>query len=158
MSLLLTGSKTLTIAGTEMQCIEVYTGESYTIPFNFTTSTGTPVDITGWTFTTTVKWYNVVVTYPASQAQVQQIELSSIALVSPQPTPNPPTGMVATITSGAAGTGYLYIPSGINGGIAVPLTSTTSLLAIISLTVTRTNSYSKVDLNIEPIGMIIRYI
>ena len=158
MSLLLTGSKTLTIAGTEMQCIEVYTGESYTIPFNFTTSTGTAINITGWTFTTTVKWYNVVVTYPASQAQVQEIELSSIALISPQPTPNPPTGMVASIVSGAAGTGYLYIPSGINGGQTIPLTSTTSLLAIISLSVSRTSAYATTDLNIEPIGMIIRYI
>ena len=32
MSLLLNGSKTVTIAGTEMQCIEIYTGESYTLP------------------------------------------------------------------------------------------------------------------------------
>jgi len=158
MSLLLTGSKTLTIAGTEMQCVEVYTGESYTIPFTFTDSTGTPVNITGWTFSTTVKWYNVVVTYPAVQAETETIELSDIALISPQPTPNPPTGMVATIVSAPGGTGYLYVPSTINGGLTVPLTSATSLLAIISLTVSRTNVYSKVDLNIEPIGMIIRYI
>ena len=158
MSLLLTGSKTVTIAGTEMQCVEVYTGESYTIPFAFTNSTGTPVNITGWTFSTTVKWYNVVVTYPATQAQTEEIVLSDIALISPQPPPNPPTGMVATIVSGSAGTGYLYVPSTINGGLTVPLNSTTSLLAIISLSVSRTNAYSKTDLNIEPIGMIIRYI
>lgn len=158
MSLLLTGSKTVTIAGTEMQCVEVYTGESYTIPFSFTTSTGTAINITGWTFATTVKWYNVVVTYPAGNAQFEEITLSDIALISPQPTPNPPTGMVANIISGPAGTGFLYVPSTINGGLAVPLTSTTSLLAIISLSVSRTSAYATTDLNIEPIGMIIRYI
>jgi hypothetical protein len=158
MSLLLTGSKTVTIAGTEMQCVEVYTGESYTIPFSFTDSTGTPINITGWTFTTTVKWYDVIVTYPANQTTTETIELSDIDLKDPQPTPNPPTGMVATIISGAAGTGYLYVPSTINGGLTVPLNSTTSLLAIISLSVSRVNAFSKTDLNIEPIGMIIRYI
>jgi hypothetical protein len=158
MSLLLTGSKVVTIAGTQMQCIEVYTGESYTLPFAFTDSTGTPINITGWTFSTTVKWYNTVVSYPAIQTTTEDITLSDIALISPQPTPNPPTGMTTSIVSGTGGTGYLYVPATINGGQAIPLNSTTSLLAIISLSVTRTNSYSKTDVNIEPIGMIIRYI
>jgi len=40
MSLLLNGAKTMTIAGTEMQCLEIYTGEAYTFPLNFTDSTG----------------------------------------------------------------------------------------------------------------------
>jgi len=158
MSLLINGSKTVTIAGTQMQCVEVYTGESYTLPFTFTDSAGAPINITGWTFTTTVKWYNTVVTYPTNQAAVEDIILSNTVLVSPQPTPNPPTGMVATIISATAGTGYLYVPATINGGQTIAVESTTSLLAIISLTVTRTNSYSKTDVNIEPIGMIVRYI
>jgi hypothetical protein len=154
MSLLLTGSKTVTIAGTEMQCVEVYTGESYTIPFTFTTSTGTPINITSWTFTTSVKWYNCIITYPNADT----VDVQQLTLVSPQPTPNPPTGMTTAIISGSAGTGYLYVPSTINGGQTIPVTSTTSLLAIISLSVSRVNAYSKTDLNIEPIGMIIRYI
>jgi hypothetical protein len=158
MSLLINGSKTVTIAGTQLQCVEVYTGESYTLPFTFTDTGGTPINITGWTFATTVKWYNTVVTYPATQTTVEDIVLSNTVLVSPQPTPNPPTGMTAAIVSGSAGTGYLYVPSTINGGLSVALDSTTSLMAIINLTVTRTNSYSKTDVNIEPIGMIIRYI
>ena len=158
MSLLLTGSKVVTIAGTQMQCVEVYTGESYTIPFAFTDSSGTPINISTWTFSTTVKWYNAVVTYPTVQTTVEDINLSDITLISPQPTPNPPTGMSTAIISGAGGTGYLYVPATINGGQTIPLNSTTSLLAIISLSVSRTNAYSKTDLNIEPIGMIIRYI
>jgi hypothetical protein len=40
MSLLLNGSRTMTIAGTPIQCLEIYTGESYTIPFSFVDNTG----------------------------------------------------------------------------------------------------------------------
>ena len=56
MSLLLNGSKTITIAGTEMQCIEIYTGEAYTFPFAFTDSVGDPINCTGWTLGTGVKY------------------------------------------------------------------------------------------------------
>ena len=54
MSLLLNGAKTITIAGTEMQCIEIYTGEAYTFPFAFTDSVGNAINTTGWTYTSTV--------------------------------------------------------------------------------------------------------
>ncbi|MFY8211562.1 MAG: hypothetical protein ACOVLB_02675, partial [Candidatus Nanopelagicus sp.] len=83
MSLLLTGSKVVTIAGTQMQCVEVYTGESYTLPFTFTDANGSAIDIAGWTFSTTVKWYNAVVTYPTVQTTVEDINLSDIVLISP---------------------------------------------------------------------------
>lgn len=158
MSLLLNGSKTAIIAGTPLQCVEVYNGESYTLPFAFSDSTGTPINITGWTFAVTCKWYTADVTYPTSQTTVEDITLGNLALKSPQPATNPPTGMTAAIVSGSAGTGYLYVPAGVNGGISVGLTDTTTLICVISLSVTRTNAYSKTDVNIEPIGIIIRYI
>jgi len=158
MSLILAGTKTATIAGTILQCVEVYTGESYTLPFTFTDNVGDPVDITGWTLATTVKWYNCTITYPGDNTTTQNISLSNIALLVSQPSPNPPTGMVANIVSGPAGTGFLYVPAGINGGETIGVNDATSLLAIISLSVTRTNIYSVVDSNIEPIGMIVRYI
>ena len=158
MSLLLTGSKTVTIAGTQLQCVEVYNGESYTLPFAFTNVLGGAINITGWTFAATVKWYNATVTYPANQSSVEDIVLSNLALTAPQPAPNPPAGLTATIINATIGTGYLYVPATINGGQTIGLNDTSSLIAIISLAVSRTNSYSKVDVNIEPIGMIIRYI
>jgi hypothetical protein len=158
MSLILTGTKTATIAGTILQCVEVYNGESYTFPLNFTDSAGNPVDITSWTFAVTCKWYTATITYPNSNTTVQSIDLSNLTLLASQPTPNPPTGMTAAIVSGTAGTAYLYIPAGVNGGQTIGLNDTTSLLVVVSLSVTRTNSYSKVDKNIEPIGMIVRYI
>ena len=40
MSLLLNGAKTMTLAGTQMQCLEIYTGEAYTFPINFTDQNG----------------------------------------------------------------------------------------------------------------------
>lgn len=158
MSLLLNGAKTAIIAGTVLQCIEVYTGESYTFPFTFTDANGDPINITGWTFTPTVKWYNCNISYPTVQSTIEDIVLSNLALVSPQPTPNPPTGMTTSIINAALGTGYLYVPSTINGGLSAELSGNPSLLAIVSLAVSRTNVYSKTDVNIEPIGMIIRYI
>ena len=158
MSLLLNGAKTAIIAGTVLQCIEVYTGESYTFPFSFRDSVGNPINITGWTFDTTVKWYNCNITYPSTQATIEDIIISNLTLLSPQPTPNPPTGMVAQIYNAALGQGFLYVPSGINGGQTLTVNDTTSLMAIVSLKVTRTNEYSKTDVNIEPIGMIVRYI
>ena len=158
MSLLLNGAKTAIIAGTVLQCIEVYTGESYTFPFSFKDGNGNPINITGWTFETTVKWYNCNISYPTIQGTVEDIFISNLTLLSPQPTPNPPTGMVAETFSASLGTGYLYVPSGINGGQTLAVNDTTSLMAIVSLKVTRTNAYSKTDVNIEPIGMIVRYI
>lgn len=158
MSLLLNGSKTAIIAGTPLQCVEVYTGESYTLPFTFSDSTGTPINITGWTFAVTCKWYTANIDYPSNQSTVEDITLSNLTLKSPQPTPNPPSGMSASIVSGSAGTGYVYVPATVNGGLTVGLTDTTSLICVISLSVTRTNAYSKTDVNIEPIGIIIRYI
>ena len=158
MSLLLNGAKTAIIAGTELQCIEVYTGESYTFPFAFTNNIGDAINITGWTFTTTVKWYNCSIAYASQIENVADIVISDLTLIAPQPTPNPPTGMAAVITNATAGTGYVYVPSGINGGRTLTVNDTTSLLAIISLQVARTNEFSKSDVNIEPIGMIIRFI
>ena len=65
MSLLLNGAKTMTIAGTEMQCLEIYTGEAYTLPFQFTYANSAPINCTGWSLSTTAKFYSVDnVTYP----------------------------------------------------------------------------------------------
>ena len=158
MSLLLNGAKTAIIAGTVLQCIEVYTGESYTMPFAFKDSSGNPVNISTWTFTPTCKWYTCKISYPTIQSTIEDIIVSNLTLVSPQPTPNPPTGMSTGTINASLGTGYLYIPSGINGGQTLTVNDTTSLMCIISLEVSRTNSFGKVDSNIEPIGMIVRYI
>ena len=159
MSLLLNGAKTLTIAGTEMQCIEIYTGEAYTFPFAFTDSLGNPIDCTGWSLSTGVKYYVAdTVTYSGTES----VTLGNLTL-----TGNTYTGgnLVATFTTAIAGIGYLYIPTditGVTGGgpvITYANSGANTNLAVVTMTVTRTDPLSTPKQNIsrEPIGIIVRY-
>lgn len=156
MSLLLNGSKTAVIAGSELQLIEIYQGEAYTFPFTFKDSAGYPVDITSWTFDVSAKWYRGVITYP-SQATTVDVTVSDLELISPQP-----SGLVlfeAIVTDGPNGLGYLYIPDGLENGETVGLNDITSLIVIVTMTVTRTDALSsQPDISKEPIGMIVRYL
>jgi hypothetical protein len=159
MSLLLNGSKTLNVAGTEMQCIEIYTGESYTLPLAFTYANSQPINCTSWTLTTTVKYYTAdTITYNDEQ--------ETIILGNLTPSANSYTGgnLTASFTNAASGIGYLYIPSNLTGNtgggpvVNYANNSANSVLAVITLGVTRTDALSsKVDFNKEPIGVIVRY-
>jgi len=167
MSLLLNGSKTMSIAGTEMQCIEIYTGESYTLPFTFTYANNSPINCTGWTLTTGAKFYNVdTVTYPSPDT----VELGNLAILSPQPSTGAGTysaNLTAAFTTAASGIGYIYIPANLTGGTGSPNptptinlanTGANSALVIITLGVSRTDALSSLtDFNKEPIGIIVRY-
>ena len=167
MSLLLNGSKTMTIAGTEMQCIEIYTGESYTLPFTFTYANSAPINCNGWSLTTSAKFYNVdTVTYPT----LDTVDLGNLSLLSPQPSTGAGTysaNLTAVFTTAASGIGYLYVPADLTGGTGTGnLTPTINLansganstLVIVTMGVSRTDALSsKVDFNKEPIGIIVRY-
>ena len=168
-SLLLNGSKTITIAGTEMQCIEIYTGESYTFPIAFTNAAGDPVDCTGWTLGIAAKFYlSDTVTYSAISATT--VTLGNLSLTAPQPSTGGGTysaNLAAAFTTIGSGLGYIFVPSDITGGTGSPnptpeltlANSTTNTnLIILTLTVTRTDVLSSlVDISREPIGMIVRY-
>jgi hypothetical protein len=167
MSLLLNGSKTISIAGTEMQCIEIYTGESYTLPFTFTYANSAPIDCTGWTLATSAKFYTVSeITY----VNVDTIDLGNLTLASPQPSTGAGTysaNLTATFTTASSGIGYLYIPADLTGGTGTPNPTPTvalandtanSTLVVITMAVSRTDGLSgKTDVNKEPIGVIVRY-
>jgi hypothetical protein len=167
MSLLLNGSKTMTIAGTEMQCIEIYTGESYTLPFTFTYANSAPINCNGWSLTTSAKFYNVdTVTYPT----VDTVDLGNLTLTSPQPSTGAGTysaNLTAAFTTAASGIGYLYVPSNLTGGTGSPNPTPTinlansganSTLVIVTMGVSRTDALSTLtDFNKEPIGIIVRY-
>jgi hypothetical protein len=158
MSLLLNGAKTLTIAGTEMQCIEIYTGEAYTFPFAFTDNNGDPVNCTGWTLATTVKYYVAdTVVYSGTE---------SVTLGNLTPSANTYTGgnLTSTFTTASSGIGYLYIPANLTGPsgggpvITYANSAANTNLAVVTMTVTRTDALStKVDISREPIGIIVRY-
>ena len=169
MSLLLNGSKTITIAGTEMQCIEIYTGEAYTFPFTFTDSVGDPINCTSWTLGTTAKFY-VADTITYNPTDVSTITVGNLTLNSPQPSTGVGTysaNLTAVFTTAASGIGYLYIPANLTGGTGSPNpTPTISLanssantnLVVVTMSVSRTDALSsKVDISREPIGIIVRY-
>jgi hypothetical protein len=168
MSLLLNGSKTITIAGTVMQCIEIYTGEAYTFPFTFTDSIGDPINCTSWTLGTSAKFY--VADTVAYNATNTNIDIGNLSLNSPQPSTGAGTysaNLTATFTTPASGIGYLYIPVDITGGTGSPNPTPTISLAnttantniiVVTMSVTRTDALSsKPDISREPIGIIVRY-
>ena len=169
MSLLLNGAKTITIAGTEMSCIEIYTGEAYTFPFAFTDGNGNPINCTSWTLGTSAKFYSVDnITY--SSAVIDEINVGNLTLNSPQPSTGAGTysaNLTATFTTAASGVGYLYIPANLTGGtgspnatpiISLANSSANSTLVIVTMSVTRTDALSSLpSISKEPIGMIVRY-
>ena len=168
MSLLLNGAKTLTIAGTEMSCIEIYTGEAYTFPFQFSDSVGDPINCTGWTLATSAKYYTAdTMTYNVNDVEV---DVGNLTLNSPQPSTGSGTysaNLTAVFTTAASGVGYLYIPANLTGGTGSPNPTPTISLAnsgantnivVVTMTVTRTDALSGLaNVSKEPIGMIVRY-
>ena len=148
MSLLLSGAKTIVFAGTEMQCLEIYTGEAYTIGLNFTDAAG-------------AKYYSVeTVTYNDS---LGEIDLGNITEQTPQGTP---PAIVVTKTNPTGGIASMFIPDtltdGSSGRPTVELTNgkaDPSTLVIVSIDIARadTGVPSNTNLSKEPIGFIVRY-
>jgi len=170
MSLLLNGAKTITIAGTEMQCIEIYTGEAYTFPFQFTDSVGNAINTTSWTLGTTAKFYVADNIVYSSGGISTQIDVGNLTLTSPQPSTGAGTysaNLTAVFTTPATGTGYLYIPANLTGGTGSPNATPIINLAnsaantnivVVTMSVTRTDALSSLpSISREPIGMIVRY-
>jgi hypothetical protein len=160
MSLLLNGAKTVTIAGTEMQCIEIYTGEAYTLPLAFKYANGVAINCTGWTLSAAPKWYTAAVSYDSDTA----ISVSNLTLTSPQPGAAAYANLTAAFTSTSTGVGYVYVPVEISGGFGSPpsptptVTDTNSILVVLSIGISRTDPTSgKLDYSREPLGMIVRY-
>lgn len=171
MSLLLNGAKTMTIAGTEMQCLEIYTGEAYTLPLNFTYSNGNPANAlvpNAWALSTSAKFYTVdTVTYP----NPDEVVLGNITLLAPQPSTGAntySTNLVSAFSNAAAGIGYMYIPATLTGGSGTPNptptiglanTSANSTLVIVTLQISKQSqaNASLPEINKEPLGFIIRY-
>ena len=161
----------MTIAGTEMQCLEIYTGEAYTLPLNFTYANGNPANAlvpNAWALSTSAKFYTVdTVTYP----NVDEVVLGNITLLAPQPSTganNYSTSLISAFSNASAGTGYLYIPATLSGGSGSPnptptigLANTTanSTLVIVTLQISKQSAAnaSLAEINKEPLGFIIRY-
>jgi hypothetical protein len=168
MSLLLNGAKTMTIAGTEMQCLEIYTGEAYTLPISFTDTSGNAANAlypNAWTLSANAKYYTVDNVLYSSTTDV--VQLGNITLLDPQPSANNYT-LVSAWSNAQAGQAYLYIGNNITGNgvgntatptIALANSAANSTLVIVTLTVTRESEANAAldNINREPLGFIVRY-
>jgi len=165
MSLLLNGAKTMTIAGTEMQCLEIYTGESYTFPLAFVNANGSPANAlqpNAWALFTSTKYYTVDnVTY----VNDNEVVLGNLTLNPTQPAPGNIT-VLANWSNANIGTGYLYvnynIATGANGTPSIQLANSAanSTLVIIDIQVSKQSSAnaSLADFSRNPLGFIVRYL
>jgi hypothetical protein len=171
MSLLLNGAKTMTIAGTEMQCLEIYTGEAYTLPISFLKSDGNAANAlqpNAWALSTTAKFYTVD---NVEYANEDEVVLGNITLLNPQPSTGAntySTSLISAFSNAAIGQAYMYIPATLTGGSGSPDPTPTvglanntanSTLVIVTLQVSKesTANSSLADINKEPLGFIIRY-
>lgn len=165
MSLILTGAKQVTIAGTEMSCIEIYMNESYTLPIFFKDAAGDPINCTDpalWTLAMSAKWYTCDVTYTAGDLinpGTTDIDIQNLVLVNPQP--STPVGLTAAFTDASVGEGYIYIPTDISSqtlATTPTIAANPTVLVITTMTVTRTDILSGLaDVSREPLGLIVRY-
>jgi len=165
MSLLLNGAKTMTLAGTQMQCLEIYTGEAYTFPLSFTDANGNAANAlvpNAWVLAATANFYTVSnVTYNNSNTEVILGNLTQLS------SPSAANYTLSTaFTNANIGTGYLYVGNNITNNFAngvpnVTLANNTSnsVLVVVTLTVTKqSNSNAALtDINREPLGFIVRY-
>jgi hypothetical protein len=164
MSLLLNGAKTMTIAGTEMQCLEIYTGEAYTFPISFTDANGNPANCqvpANWSIAASAKYYDLTdVVY----ADTGEVVLGNLTLATSQPSTANYT-LQTDFVNRAAGTAYLYLGNNITGNtgstptISLANNTANSTLFLVTLTITRqsTANASLNDINREPLGFIVRY-
>ena len=155
----------MTIAGTEMQCLEIYTGEAYTLPIAFTDTNGNAANAlspNAWGIAASAKFYTVDnVTYNANGSEVV---LGNINLNNTQPSNTAYTLQTAFVNA-AAGTAYLYIGNNItNSGNNTPnvtLANNTanSTLVLVTLEITRESTANAAldNINREPLGFIVRY-
>lgn len=165
MSLLLNGAKTMTIAGTEMQCLEIYTGEAYTLPLNFTYANGSPANAlvpNAWGLSTSAKFYTVTdVTYTSPD----EVVLGNLTLNAGQPNANAYTLQTA-FSNASVGIGYLYVGNNLTNTANLNIPQVTlansaanSTLVIVTLEISKqsTANASLAEINKEPLGFIVRY-
>lgn len=154
----------MTIAGTEMQCLEIYTGEAYTFPISFTDANGNPANAltpNAWALTPTAKFYTVAdVTY----VDDNNVVLGNLTLAN-QPAANAYT-LVANWTNAQIGTAYLYVGNNITNtananipNVSLANSAAPSTLVIVTLQVSKqsASNASLADINKEPLGFIVRY-
>lgn len=156
----------MTIAGTVMQCLEIYTGEAYTLPITFTDANGNPANAlspNAWALSASANFYTVTdVTYGGGNTSVV---LGNLTAVNPQPAGGNYT-IVTNWSNAQLGQAYLYIGNNItnnpaNGvpNVTLANSAANSVLCLVTLTISKqsASNASLSNINREPIGFIVRY-
>jgi hypothetical protein len=164
MSLLLNGSKTMTIAGTEMQVLEIYTGEAYTFPINFTDANGNPANAlvpNAWALNVSANFYTVNnISYLSSNS----VDVGNLTQLSSPPSAN--YTLQTAFTNAQTGSAYLYVGNNItnnpaNGvpNVTLANSAANSVMVLVTLSVSKqsASNSSLADINREPLGFIVRY-
>lgn len=164
MSLLLNGSKTMTIAGTEMQVLEIYTGEAYTFPINFTDANGNPANAlvpNAWALNVSANFYTVNnISYLSSNS----VDVGNLTQLSSPPSAN--YTLQTAFTNAQTGSAYLYLGNNItnnpsNGvpNVTLANSAANSVMVLVTLSISKqsASNSSLADINREPLGFIVRY-
>jgi hypothetical protein len=164
MSLLLNGSKTMTIAGTEMQVLEIYTGEAYTFPISFTDANGNPANAlvpNAWALNVSANFYTVNnISYLSSNS----VDVGNLTQLSSPPSAN--YTLQTAFTNAQTGSAYLYVGNNItnnpaNGvpNVTLANSAANSVMVLVTLSVSKqsASNSSLADINREPLGFIVRY-
>lgn len=142
--------RAMTVAGTEIQYLEIYTDEKYIFPIQFRTGL-TPVNANGWTTSVTTTYYTG--DYSGSDPSSTQTDVTMTNLVKLDPQPTTPVDLSFAAANLANGTFTLSVPTSITPADYVFTTEDNPvLLCVVGLNVTRPDT----TISREPIGFVIR--
>jgi hypothetical protein len=145
--------------GEPIDYLEIRLGEQYTVPITFTDAADPPqpINITGWTFTTTTEVYTATFAYNAAG------DLVSVSNFTDQGTANAYAGLGVTVINAAAGQAVLTIPAGVNPNPSALVTadSDNTMLNIITIAASWPGTYYATTglANIRKlmIGLVVRF-
>ena len=145
--------------GEPIDYLEIRLGEQYTVPITFTDAAPSPqpINITGWTFTTTTEVYTATFTYNTAG------DLVAVSNFTDQGTANAYAGLGVTVINAAAGQAVLTIPAGVNPNPSALVTadSDNTMLNIITIAASWPGTYYATTglANIRKlmIGLVVRF-
>jgi hypothetical protein len=150
-----------------MQCLEIYTGEAYTLPINFTLANGDPANAlqpNAWSIDASAVYYTVEdVSYELDEFGEGEVILGNLTINDPQPSTGDYT-LIADWSDQSTGAAYLYVGDDITGNASTPTvdlanSEENSTLFIVTIKIEKesTANAALTDVSREPIGFIVRY-
>lgn len=144
--------RAMTVAGTEIQYLEIYTRENYLFPVQFRQGV-TPINANGWTTSVSTTYYTGDYTGTDPSSTQTSVTMTNLVKLDPQPNTAPWIGNIFAAANANAGQFTLRVPAEITPADYVfQPEDNPVLLAVLSLNVTREDA----TVSREPIGFVIR--